>query len=99
MTSIDEFLQTNLDHYLGELSELCAQPSISARHEGTRACAELVGRLLARHGLSVERYETSGNPVLVGRATGRSARASDFPTTRPPWIPPPPTITVNPGPQ
>jgi acetylornithine deacetylase/succinyl-diaminopimelate desuccinylase-like protein len=74
MTSIDEFLHSNLDHYLAELSELCAQPSISARKEGTQECAELVGRLLARHGMSVERYETPGNPVMVGRAAGRSAR-------------------------
>ncbi len=74
MTQIDEFLKANLDHYLGELTELCAQKSISARKEGTQECAELVGRLLARHGLSVERFETPGNPVLVGRAKGRSAR-------------------------
>src|SRR5258708_1587897 len=73
MTSIDDFLHSNLDHYLSELSELCAQPSISARKEGTKACAELVGRLLARHGLSVERHETPGNPVMVGRATGHWA--------------------------
>jgi acetylornithine deacetylase/succinyl-diaminopimelate desuccinylase-like protein len=33
-----------------------------------------VATLLARHGLSVERYETPGNPVLVGRAGGRSPR-------------------------
>ena len=74
MATIDEFLQANLNHYLSELSELCAQPSISARQEGTRECAELVGRLLARHGLTVERYETPGNPVMVGRASGRSPR-------------------------
>jgi acetylornithine deacetylase/succinyl-diaminopimelate desuccinylase-like protein len=74
MTTIDEFLQANLDHYLAELSELCAQPSISARTEGIQECAALVGRLLARHGLQVERLETPGNPVMVGRAAGRSAR-------------------------
>src|SRR5579859_433358 len=74
MTTIDEFLAANLDHYIAELSELCAQKSISARNEGTAECAELVGRLLARHGLSVERFETPGNPVLVGRASGKSAR-------------------------
>ena len=74
MISIDEFLKNNLDHYLAELSELCAQPSISASKEGIQECAALVGRLLARHGLQVERYETPGNPVMVGRAAGRSAR-------------------------
>jgi acetylornithine deacetylase/succinyl-diaminopimelate desuccinylase-like protein len=74
MTTIDEYLASHLDQYIGELTELCAQKSISARKEGTQACAELVGRLLARHGLSVERFETPGNPVLVGRASGRAAR-------------------------
>jgi acetylornithine deacetylase/succinyl-diaminopimelate desuccinylase-like protein len=74
MTQIDEFLKSNLDHYLGELFELCAQKSISARKDGMQECAELVGRLLARHGLSVQRFETAGNPVLVGRAEGRSPR-------------------------
>jgi acetylornithine deacetylase/succinyl-diaminopimelate desuccinylase-like protein len=74
MTQIDEFLQSNLDRYLGEVIELCAQKSVSARKEGTHECAELVGRLLARHGLSVQRFETAGNPILVGRAEGRSPR-------------------------
>ena len=74
VTQIDNYLESNMDRYLSELVELCAQPSISARKEGTQECAELVGRLLARHGLSVERYETAGNPVLVGRAKGRSQR-------------------------
>ena len=74
MTSIDAFLSTNFDHYIAELTELCAQESISARREGTQECAELVGRLLARHGLRVERFETPGNPVMVGRASGRSGR-------------------------
>jgi len=74
VTQIDEYLRSNLDRYLAELSELCAQPSVSARGEGTRECSELVAHLLARHGLSVESYETAGNPVVVGRAAGRSPR-------------------------
>jgi acetylornithine deacetylase/succinyl-diaminopimelate desuccinylase-like protein len=71
---IDIFLEANLDHFIAELSELCAQTSISARSEGTRECAHLVRRILERHALSVQSFETAGNPVLVGRAAGRADR-------------------------
>jgi acetylornithine deacetylase/succinyl-diaminopimelate desuccinylase-like protein len=74
LNQLDDFINSHLDHYVAELSELCAQPSISARKEGTQECAELVARILARHGLVVERYETAGNPILVGRGAGRSPR-------------------------
>ena len=71
---LDTFLQANLDHYLQETAELCAQPSISARNEGVRECAELVGRILERHGFQVEKFETAGSPVVVGHLAGRSDR-------------------------
>jgi acetylornithine deacetylase/succinyl-diaminopimelate desuccinylase-like protein len=74
VTQIDDFLRANLDQYLGELTELCAQPSVSARHEGMRECAELVAKLMARHGLAVQQIETKGNPIVVGRAEGCSKR-------------------------
>jgi acetylornithine deacetylase/succinyl-diaminopimelate desuccinylase-like protein len=74
LTTIDEYIRANLDAYLAELSELCAQRSVSASGEGTRECAELVAHLLARHGLGVQRFQTPGNPVIVGRAAGRSPR-------------------------
>ena len=70
MSQIDEFLESNLDHYIAELVELCAQRSISARMEGTQECAELVGRLLARHGLSVTRFESAFPPgIPIGSVT------------------------------
>ena len=71
---IDTFLAANLNRFIAELTELCAQPSISARSEGTRDCSQLVGQILERHGLSVQTFETAGNPVLVGRAPGRADR-------------------------
>src|SRR5712692_10571385 len=71
---IDTYLEANLNHFIGELIELCAQPSISARSEGTRECAQLVRQILERHGLAVQSFETAGNPVLVGRAPGRADR-------------------------
>jgi len=71
---IDAFVEKHLDRYIAETIRLCAQPSISARGEGVAACADLVEAMLAEHGLQVHRVATAGNPVLVGRAAGRSPR-------------------------
>lgn len=75
---LDAFLEQNLDLYIQETSELCAQPSISARKEGTFECAELVSQILERHGLQVQKFETPGNPILVGRISGESERTLLF---------------------
>lgn len=75
---LDEFLQKNLNSYIEETVQLCAQPSISARKEGTLECAELVSRILERHGLQVQKFETPGNPIIVGRAMGASERTLLF---------------------
>jgi acetylornithine deacetylase/succinyl-diaminopimelate desuccinylase-like protein len=71
---VDAFLQANLDGFIQETSELCAQPSISARKEGVRECAELVVRILERHGFEVQKFETPGNPIILGHADGKSER-------------------------
>lgn len=75
---IDKFLEDNLDKYIQETAGLCAQPSISARKEGMLECARLVIQILERHGLQVQKFETPGNPVLVGRASGESERTLLF---------------------
>ncbi|HWG84755.1 MAG TPA: M20/M25/M40 family metallo-hydrolase, partial [Deinococcales bacterium] len=75
---IDAYLQANQTRYLGELSELCAQPSVSSSGEGVAECATLVARLLEEHGLAVQTYQTAGFPVVVGRAAGRSPRTLLF---------------------
>jgi len=74
----DTYLQTKLDEYIQEVSRLCAQPSISARKEGVLECAELVIQILQQHGFQVQKYETPGSPVIVGRAGGRSERTLMF---------------------
>jgi acetylornithine deacetylase/succinyl-diaminopimelate desuccinylase-like protein len=76
--SVDSFLKSNLDRYIAETVRLCAQPSISARGEGIRECADLVAELLTHHGLNVQKFETPGNPILVGRLSGRSPRTLLF---------------------
>ncbi|HMA34800.1 MAG TPA: M20/M25/M40 family metallo-hydrolase [Chloroflexia bacterium] len=77
-TAIDAFLDAHLDSYIAETARLCAQPSVSAQGVGMQACADLVGTLLAAHGLTVTQFPTPGNPIVVGRAAGRSARTLLF---------------------
>jgi acetylornithine deacetylase/succinyl-diaminopimelate desuccinylase-like protein len=76
--SINSYLETNLDRFIGETIRLCAQPSVSARNEGVRECADVVVDLFKQHGLHTQKFETPGNPVVVGRLGGRSARTLLF---------------------
>lgn len=102
---IDSYLQTNLNRYIDETAELCTQPSVSARNEGTRECADLVMKILERHGFSAQKFETPGNPVIVGHLAGRSERTLLFYNhydVQPPepleaWTSPPFTPTVREG--
>jgi acetylornithine deacetylase/succinyl-diaminopimelate desuccinylase-like protein len=75
---LDRYLEDNLDNHIQETAKLCAQPSISARKEGVLECAEFVIQILERHGLQVQRFETPGSPILVGRASGESDRTLLF---------------------
>jgi len=74
----DAYLRAGLDPYLAVVSRLCAQPSVSATGEGTRACAGLVAEVLGQHGFQVQQFDTPGNPIVVGRTTGRSDRTLLF---------------------
>jgi acetylornithine deacetylase/succinyl-diaminopimelate desuccinylase-like protein len=82
LKQIDEYLGAHLDGYMQEIADLCAIPSVSARGEAgaaeMRACAALVASILERHGFAVKVHETPGNPVVVGRAEGRSPRTLLF---------------------
>jgi acetylornithine deacetylase/succinyl-diaminopimelate desuccinylase-like protein len=75
---IDTFLESRLDGYIAETAQLCAQPSVSAKHEGMAECAQLVAAILKRHGFEVRQFETPGNPIIVGTAKGRSERTMLF---------------------
>jgi acetylornithine deacetylase/succinyl-diaminopimelate desuccinylase-like protein len=75
---LDSYISHNLEGWLAELSSLCAQPSISARHEGIDECAALVAEMLARRGFEAEVMPTGGHPVVVARAPGRSGRTMLF---------------------
>jgi acetylornithine deacetylase/succinyl-diaminopimelate desuccinylase-like protein len=75
---IDNFLEMDLDKYIGETATLCAQPSVSATGDGIDHCASMVVDMLESRGLQVQRFETSGNPVIVGRLGGASERTLLF---------------------
>ena len=68
MNDVIDFINTNLDRYLGELTTYLAIPSISALPEhaaDVKACAEWTAGELGRVGLeNVRLIETPGNPVV-----------------------------------
>ena len=57
---MDSFLQQRLDSYITEAKRLCAQPSVSAKSEGTAECANLVAEILKAHDFRVQRVVVSG---------------------------------------
>jgi acetylornithine deacetylase/succinyl-diaminopimelate desuccinylase-like protein len=63
-------IERNLDRTIAELVELVGQPSVSSQNIGIRECAELVSRLLERHGFGSRIIETNGYPVVYGEAQG-----------------------------
>ena len=75
---IDSYLSRELDKYIDETSRLCAQPSISATGEGIDACAVLVSDMLQERAIRVQRFETPGNPIIVGWLEGVSERTLLF---------------------
>jgi acetylornithine deacetylase/succinyl-diaminopimelate desuccinylase-like protein len=77
-TQITQYLESNLDHSLAELSRLCAQPSIAAQNLGMQECAKLVSELLAKRGFSVEIMPTDGAPVVYAERKGQQDKTLMF---------------------
>jgi len=70
-TQIKDYLESNLDSSLAELSRLCAHPSIAAQNLGMQECAELVGKMLKQRDFSVEIMPTDGAPVVYAERKGK----------------------------
>jgi acetylornithine deacetylase/succinyl-diaminopimelate desuccinylase-like protein len=68
--SVDRYIEQHLEGWLAELTELCAVPSVSARHEGIDDCASLVAELLRRRGFDARVEPTGGHPVVLAHAGG-----------------------------
>lgn len=77
-TQINQFLTANLDRSLGELSRLCAQPSIAAQNLGMDECAALVAEMLKMRGFDVEIMPTDGAPVVYAERKGQQDKTLLF---------------------
>lgn len=70
-SGIDSYISERMDGWMDELTRLCAQPSVSARHEGIDACADLVAALLGARGFTADVLPTDGgHPVVLAHAEG-----------------------------
>jgi acetylornithine deacetylase/succinyl-diaminopimelate desuccinylase-like protein len=78
LSKLDAYLDDHLDESIAELSQLVAQPSVSAQNLGLVECAELVAGMLARRGFSVEVMPTGGAPVVFGERKGRTDKTLLF---------------------
>ena len=66
MKQIFGFVDQNRDRFLGELSTLLRQPSISALNQGVTECAELLKRQMEDIGIPAKILPTAGHPVVFG---------------------------------
>jgi acetylornithine deacetylase/succinyl-diaminopimelate desuccinylase-like protein len=69
---IDQYLDDHLEESIVELSNLCAQPSVSAQNWGLIECATLVEEMLNKRGFSVRIEPTGGAPVVFAERKGQS---------------------------
>ncbi len=76
--ALDDTIQQNLQASLGDLSRLCAQPSIAAQNIGMVECAELTAELLRARGFEVQILPTKGFPVVYAERKGRADRTLIF---------------------
>ena len=72
LNRIDQYLENSLDDSLGELSRLCAIPSIAAQNEGLEECAKMAGEMLSKRGFKVEIMATERAPVVYAERSGKS---------------------------
>jgi acetylornithine deacetylase/succinyl-diaminopimelate desuccinylase-like protein len=68
---VDNYIDTNLDESIEELTELCAIPSIAAQNRGIQECAGLVSRMLTKRGFETEIMSTGGSPVVYAERKGK----------------------------
>ena len=76
--ALDDTILQNLQASLGDLSRLCAQPSIATQNIGMVECAELTAELLLTRGFEVQIMPTKGFPVVYAERKGRTDRTLIF---------------------
>jgi acetylornithine deacetylase/succinyl-diaminopimelate desuccinylase-like protein len=68
---VDAYITEHMPQWMEEVSRLCRQPSVSARHEGVEQCAELVAASLRARGFAAEvTPEAGGHPVVLAHHGG-----------------------------
>ncbi len=73
-STIDAYLEANLEKSIAELSRLVAQPSIAAQNVGLEECAAMVKEMLIARGFEARIMPTGGAPVVFGERKGRSPK-------------------------
>lgn len=71
---IDDYIEGNLKLYMEELKRLCAQPSVSASGEGTQQMAEMIVETFEKFGFDVLKFDTPGNPIIIGKIDGKDEK-------------------------
>ncbi len=71
-SKIEAYLEKNLNESIDELSQLIAQPSVSAQKLGIQECASLVVNMLEKRGFQTQIFLTKGSPVVFAERKGRS---------------------------
>lgn len=78
LEKLDAVIAAGQEAALADLARLCALPSVSAKGEAQRPCAEMVVELMRAEGLEAEVMETAGGPpIAFGMAR---AEREDAPT-------------------
>jgi acetylornithine deacetylase/succinyl-diaminopimelate desuccinylase-like protein len=75
---IDRYIETHLDENISELSDFCAQPSVSATMEGVPECAELLKDMLLKRGFTARVNQTATAPIVTAERKGRSDKTLLF---------------------
>jgi len=75
LEKIYNYIEANSEKFIKELVRLVKQPSVSAKNEGLKECAEIVERMMKEVGLSTKVIpEEGGNPVVFGEIKGKKAK-------------------------
>ncbi len=78
MVKVRGYIEKNQSRFLDELAALCRLESVSAAGGSLRPVAEAVVGVLERAGVEASLTDTGGQPIVVGRARGRSKRTILF---------------------
>lgn len=97
LQAIDQWIESNLDQSIEELSQLVSQPSVAAQNLGIEECADMVAVCLEKRGFQVQIFQTGGSPVVFGERKGRKDKTLivyDHYDVQPPepldlWVSPP----------